>query len=499
MYPKRSIVYGTIMLTAVHLLLRLIGTSFQVYLSGKIGAEGIGLLQLTLSAGSFAMVAGLAGIRTATMYLSAEELGRKQPQNIPWVLSGCIRYSLITGGIAATVLFLLAPVIADKWVGHSEIIPSLRLFSGTLCVNCLCGVMTGYFTAEGRIGTLAAVEVAEQLFSMTVTILCLSLWAGTDPGRACESVILGSSAGACLTLLSLLILRKRERCVHGPKIRISGRLTAAAVPLALSDILRSGISTLENMMVPRRLALAPGVTSSLGAFGILSGMVFPILMFPACILHALADLLIPEIARCTAAGSTSRIRYLTGRCLGTALIYGLLFGGGMFLISEDLCWSLYKSETAGTVLKQYSLLIPMLYCDSLVDAMTKGAGQQKICVRYNIITSAMDVVGLYFLLPRLGMQGYFISFLITHLINFLLSLRRLLFITGMTLHWDRIGLCVFSALICVSISSAAPGAMVRIITFPLLLFTALWTFGIIDKHELHWFFQAFFPAKKTAS
>lgn len=499
MYPKRSIIHGTIMLTAVHLLLRLIGTSFQVYLSGKIGAEGIGLLQLTLSAGSFAMVAGMAGIRTATMYLSAEELGRKHPENIPWVLSGCIRYSLITGGVAAMTLFLFAPVIADKWVGHREIIPSLRLVSGTLCVNCLCGVMTGYFTAEGRIGTLAAVEVAEQLFSMTVTVLCLSLWAGTDPGRACESVILGSSAGACLTLASLLSLRRREHCVQGPKIQVTHRLTAAAVPLALSDILRSGIATLENMMVPRRLALAPGVTSSLGSFGILSGMVFPILMFPACILHALADLLIPEIARCSAAGSTSRIRYLTGRCLGAALIYGLFFGGGMFLIAEELCSKLYSNETAGAVLKQYSLLIPMLYCDSLVDAMTKGAGQQKVCVRYNIITSAMDVVGLYFLLPRLGMQGYFISFLITHLINFLLSLRRLLMITGMDLDLSRIALCVFSAILCVGISSAAPGALIRLMAYPLLLCTALWALGIIDKRDLHWFSKAFFPAKKTAS
>lgn len=487
------------MLTGVHLLLRLIGTSFQVYLSGKIGAEGIGLLQLTLSAGSFAMVAGMAGIRTATMYLSAEELGRKQPENIPWVLSGCIRYSLVAGGITAAALFLYAPIIADKLINHMEIVPSLRLFSGFLCVNCLCGVMTGYFTAEGRIGTLAAVEVAEQLFSMAITVLCLTLWAGTDPGRACESVILGSGAGACLTLVSLLILRLREQCIPGPKVETRKRLTATAIPLALSDVLRSGISTIENMMVPRRLAAAPGIDSALGSFGILSGMVFPVLMFPACILHALADLLIPELARCSAAGSSSRIRYLSKKCLGAALIYGLLFGGGMFLISEELCSLLYNNETAGSVLKEYSLLIPMLYCDSLVDAMTKGLGQQKICVRYNIITSALDVVGLYILLPYLGMKGYFISFLVTHLINFLLSLRRLLMITGIALSWKRILLSISSALLCIRISSAASGALMRILTYPLLLCSLLSILGVINKKELQWFAGFFRANTKTAS
>ena len=132
MTPKRSMFYSTMLLTAVHLLLRLIGTSFQVYLSGKIGAEGIGLLQLTLSAGTFAMVAGIAGIRTSAMYLTAEELGRKHPENIPWVLSGCIRYALITGGTVALLLTAFAPWIASELIGKETAVHSLRLYADQL-------------------------------------------------------------------------------------------------------------------------------------------------------------------------------------------------------------------------------------------------------------------------------------------------------------------------------------------------------------------------------
>ena len=72
---KMPIFYSALLLTGVNLLLRMVGTSFQVYLSGRIGAAGIGLLQLVMSVGSLAMVAGMGGIRTATMYLTAEELG----------------------------------------------------------------------------------------------------------------------------------------------------------------------------------------------------------------------------------------------------------------------------------------------------------------------------------------------------------------------------------------------------------------------------------------
>ena len=82
MQKKLPIFYSALMLTGVNLLLRFVGTSFQVYLSSRIGAAGIGLLQLVMSVGGLAVVAGIAGIRTASMYLAAEELGRKQKQNI---------------------------------------------------------------------------------------------------------------------------------------------------------------------------------------------------------------------------------------------------------------------------------------------------------------------------------------------------------------------------------------------------------------------------------
>ena len=484
------------MLTSVHLLLRLTGTSFQVYLSRKIGAEGIGLLQLTLSAGSFAMVAGIAGIRTSTMYLTAEELGRKRPENIQWVLSACIRYALITGGSVALLMALFAPRIAEDLIGNTKTVNALRLFAGSLCVNCLCGVMTGYFTAECSIGMLAAVEVAEQLLSMTVTVLCLIFWASTDPVRACESVILGSSAGACMTLLCLTVLRMRQHGACGPRIQIRSRLTATAVPLALADILRSGIATLENMMVPRRLSLAHGIQNPLASFGILTGMVFPVLMFPACILHALSDLLIPELARCAAGEHQERIRHLVRKCLLLALLYGIFFGCGMYLVAEDLCQKLFNEPEAGTVLKRYATLIPMLYCDAIVDAMTKGLGQQKICVRYNIMTSALDITGLYLLLPRYGMDGYFISFLITHLINFLLSLRRLLLITRLSLNCGAAIRTVLSGIICTALCVHVTAPWTRGSLFAVCFCCTLMISGVLRPDDVTWIKGILIPKRQ---
>ena len=486
MPKKLPIFYSALMLTGVNLLLRLVGTLFQVFISGRLGATGVGLLQLVMSVGSLAMTAGMAGIRTSTMYLTAEELGKGNPGNVTWVLRGCLLYSLICSGTLALGMYLTAPLIAKHWIGNMETLDALRLFAIFLPVVCMCGCMTGYFTAANRIGTLAAVEICEQLASMSVTMAALTLWAGTDPGRACQSVILGSSLGACLTLICLLILRWMHRPKSADRILLAGRLMNMAAPLALADDLKAGINTAENLMVPKRLALYPGTDAPLAAFGTVCGMVFPVLMFPAAILFALAELRIPELARCAAAGCPQRIQYLTRQSLRIALLYGCLCGGVLFLLSGELCDWLYESQEAGAHLALYAILAPMLYCDAITDAMTKGLGQQKTAVRYNILTAVLDLAGLFMLLPRYGMTGYFISFFISHLVNFILSLNLLMRTANIRLSFSTASLTLSAALAAGLGANFVYHPGLRMIAFLGLFSSLLTLFGVVSTEDLHW-------------
>ena len=474
------------MLTGVNLLLRLVSTSFQVYISGRIGAAGVGLLQLVLSVGALAFTAGIAGNRTATMYLTANALGRKHPEQVHWVLSGSFVYSLVCSGTVALALYSFAPIIADKWIGHPQTAAAIRLYACFLPLSCLCGMMTGYFTAANRIGTLAIVEIIEQLISISATMAVLIFWAGTDPYKACQSIVFGNGISIAFTLCCLVFLRMRERVPPGPQISVRRQLLSTAVPLAVADNVKAGISTTENLMVPKRLSLYTALANPLAAFGVVCGMVFPVIMFPAAILFALAELLIPELARCAAAESYVRIRYLVRRSLRFAMIFGCAACGLAFLLADELCLWLYKSTEAANSLRMYSLLIPMLYCDAITDAMTKGLGQQKACVRYNIITSAMDVVLLFLLLPRWGMNGYFFSFLVTHLLNFALSLRRLLKIAGNRFSPITAMLCMLATGCAIFISAHLRSAELRVCGYVLILFSLMYLFKAIRKEDAAW-------------
>ena len=118
--------------------------------------------------------------------------------------------------------------------------------------------------------------------------------------------------------------------------------------------------------------------------------------------------------------------------------------------------------------------------------MMKGLGEQKASVRYNILTNAMDVTFLYFLLPKYGIFGYFISFLVTHVINFYLSLRRLLRITAQKIP-PRTPLLTLGAMaLALWLCHFATGSVLRSTAYAIMLLCLLFLMRVLSREDIRW-------------
>ena len=125
-----------------------------------------------------------------------------------------------------------------------------------------------------------------------------------------------------------------------------------------------------------------------------------------------------------------RLASITGQCLRAGLLFSSFIAGLLFVLAEPAAQLLYGSAQAGRLLRFFAPLALMLYMDALTDGMLKGLSEQVATVRYNTITSVLDVLLLFFLLPRWGTAGYLFTFVATHVLNFALSLRRLVLASG---------------------------------------------------------------------
>ena len=162
----------------------------------------------------------------------------------------------------------------------------------------------------------------------------------------------------------------------------------------------------------------------------------------------------------------------------------MLFTGLLYLSANELCQKLYHTNDAGKYLQWFSILVPMLYCDAIIDAITKGLGKQKICVAYNIITSMLDVILLFILLPKYGMLGYFISFFISHFLNLILSTRLLMKSVGKLADIRDTIVCVVSGMLLIVLLRN----LQRIATFiyTIIYFGILWYMDIINRNDFQW-------------
>lgn len=439
MFTGRQILKNTLLLTAAALLLRLLSMLFQAYLAGRIGAEGLGGVQLVLSVSAFAATLGLAGARVAASCLCAEAYGRRDSAGLQGAAAHCLGYVLLTSMLAAAGLFFAAPWIARYALRLPEAEGSLRLLAGLVPVGCVNLVLGGYLTAAGQVLRLTAVDACERVCCLGLSLLLLRS-APEGLGGACFALLGGdllASCGAAAVLYGFYRQGWRGVSPSEAPPGLGRRVRKLAAPLALSDYLRAALRTLEQLLIPWGLAQAGASQQrAMAAYGTVTGMVFPVLMLPAAFLYALIDLLIPELAACRAQRRAARLQSVTRQCLRAGPLAQLL----------------YRSAEAGRLLRLFAPVALVLYLDALVDGMLKGLSEQVANVRYNTITSALDVALLFVLLPRYGLGGYVFTFIAAHLVNFALSLRRLLRVTGLR---ASAGAAVRTALLAVGAGAAA--------------------------------------------
>ena len=489
MSKRSTILQSTILLTLANFAMRGVTMIFQVYLTGQVGAAGIGLLQLILTVNGFAVTLGTSGIRVAAMYLSAEEYGLRRGHGIRQAMVWCLGAGFAVSSVVGAMMALCAEPLALHWVKATA---SLRLLGLTLPLTCLSAILAGYFTACGRIGRLVLVEILDRLLSVGLTMALLTRGFPGDLSHACFCIIGGSalaSLGSLAALLLMMLLDLRQIPPSTESLHMGQRLVRFCIPVALNDYLRSGLGTLEQFLIPYGLSRSGGSrTRALADYGTIHGMVFPVILLPNTVLFAVADLLVPRLARAKAQGDRVRTAYLVSRSLRASVLFAVSVGGLLFLLSEPLGRLLYDSADAARYIRLFSPLIPILYLDCIVDGMHKGLGQQIYCVRVNTLTNLLDVIFLFLLLPRFGIGGYFFTYTLTHVINFYLSLHKLLQLTEIRLDIGFLlctagGVCAVTAFLRMFLPVAASwsGVLVQSGFYLTLLGLVLTLTGTIDK------------------
>ncbi len=423
---KSSFITGTLLLTFAGVLTRIIGFFYRIFLSHIIGAEGLGIYQLTAPVMALGYAITAAGIQTAISRFVSTEIGSKSPGSAKRYLFVGLALSLFLSTIFSFFLWSNTELVAKNWLGDARCAPLLSVLSLSFVPSCIHACINGYYYGIKKTGIPALTQLAEQfarvatvyilyrihLFEQTAVPLSITMW----------GMVIGEVVSTLVSLSFTRLLPGKETHML-PLSAYAKNLLLMAAPLTANRVVLNLFSSYENIMIPNRLRLfGYSISDALSVYGILTGMSMSVIMFPSVITNSVSVLLLPTIAEAKASGDLHLIRRTLRRTVKSCLLLGFL-ATGTFLVTGDFLGNiLFENALAGTFITTLAWICPFLYLGSTLSSILHGLGYPSLTFVLNLIACNIRILFVLLAVPIWGIKSYLWGILASDALQALLAI-----------------------------------------------------------------------------
>lgn len=403
---------------------------FNIYISNQIGSEAVGVFSLVMAVYLFFITVATSGLNIAVTVIVSEKFALNKNQQAIKAIRTCIFFSLLLGIAAGGLILLFSNFITSKCLHNMVSSRPLFYIAIGLPFIAMSSCISSYFTTIRKAYKNAISQVFEFTIKMFATIILLKINISNGVEAICISLILADviSEICSFTLIFILYiidikLKKLEDIrSFGQRINI----LKIAFPVAVTSYIRSGLSTLKQLIIPTQLEKS-GISCSraLSQYGMINGMVLPVITFPTVFTNSYSMLLIPEFSTYVAQKNYKAINYIANKIFKITCAFTMCICSIFFIFSNDLGLAIYNNIEIGYYFKIFTPFIFFMYMDHIIDCILKGLNKQFGVMCCNILDLSITTCFIYFLLPILGIKGYVLSIFFSEVLNFSISLFQL--------------------------------------------------------------------------
>jgi stage V sporulation protein B len=408
---------------------------FNIYISNQIGSEAVGVFSLVMAVYLFFITVATSGLNIAVTVIVSEKFALNKNQQAIKAIRTCIFFSLLLGIAAGGLILLFSNFITSKCLHNMVSSRPLFYIAIGLPFIAMSSCISSYFATIRKAYKNAISQVFEFTIKMFATIILLKINISNGVEAICISLILADviSEICSFTLIFILYiidikLKKLEDIrSFGQRINI----LKIAFPVAVTSYIRSGLSTLKQLIIPTQLEKS-GISCSraLSQYGMINGMVLPVITFPTVFTDSYSMLLIPEFSTYVAQKNYKAINYIANKIFKITCAFTMCICSIFFIFSSDLGLAIYNNIEIGYYFKIFTPFIFFMYMDHIIDCILKGLNKQFGVMCCNILDLSITTCFIYFLLPILGIKGYVLSIFFSEVLNFSISLFQLFKYSG---------------------------------------------------------------------
>lgn len=426
MTTTRKFIINGLIITLTTLFLRCIAMFFNFYISTRIGSEALGLYGLVMSVYAFAVTIALSGINLAITKIVAEEQALGNSKKISKIVKTGLVFSFIFGGTASILLITCAPFVCNYCLHNKISSVPFYIISISLPFISMASCINGYFTATRNSIKPASEQIIEQLLKLVLITFFLNYFMPCKLEYICISLILGNIISEIISFALIYVLykfdiRKKLSNTRSQEF-FEKRILAITIPVGLTSFIRSGLSTIKQVLIPFGFEkFGNSYSQALSNYGLISGMALPLVLFPNIIIIAFSSLIIPEYSAFKVKKQSTRIFKLTQKILRYSLYFSVVIAIFLFLYSDNLSSLFYKTSSVSKYIQLLAPLVPFMYIDSIIDAMLRGLDKHVEVLKINILDLITSIILILILIPKFGIAGYIIMIYYSEILNFTLS------------------------------------------------------------------------------
>lgn len=438
MRKAKLFIINTFILTLTSLLIQGVSIYFSVYISRKIGTEGVGLFHLIISVYSFFITLASSGINLASTRIVSEQMAKSNNKGAFKVITECIFFSFLMGTLASILLLIFSNIIVQICFKNRMNTVPLYLIAISLPFISMSSAINGYFSATRNITKSSKVQIISQFFTMITATLFLNSIFPKGINYACISLILATCLSEVVSFFYLYLLYKMDRKKYKEKNDLASYkkdIFRICIPVAVTSYIRSGLNTFKHILIPLRLEkFGLSQAKALSKYGIITGMVMPILTFPGVFVNSFASLLIPEFSSIFVTKNYNRIKFLTNKIFKLSFTMSACIFGIFITFGDEILLMIYHNLEASRYFLYLAPLVLIMYVDNIVDGMLRGLDEQVNVMKCNILDLVVSTTFIFFAIPIFSVKAYIASIYISELLNGTISIYLLLKKTNIKFH-----------------------------------------------------------------
>ncbi|MBO5909970.1 MAG: oligosaccharide flippase family protein [Clostridia bacterium] len=423
MREVKSVFKTVSMITIFSVVTRVFGFVFRIFLSRKLGAEGLGVYQIAASIMGIFMTLVASGLPLVTAKMCAGYEHTKQMDKKNITVTSATIIALIISLVSTSVIALFQSVFVNI-VGNHLVVELMLLMCPAIIFSAVYAVFRGALWGKNSFFWVSFTELVEQVVRLILTFIMLysvsDMFSATRITAKAFSITCLISA----TLVAVIYFvdggrLKFKKGQYRPLIKSSAPITGVRIASSL-------IQPLTATLIPM-LLIGIGYTSSqaISEYGILMGMTFPLLFAPLSVVGSLSMVLVPKISTLKVSNQYEQIASNIESSLNASLFLSMLLIPLFISVGDLIGIVLFNNLHAGIYLQLSAVCILPIVLSNITSSILNALSLEgKSFINY-FIGSVVMFVCLFALTPIVRINSVIIAFFLSMGITAILNFRTI--------------------------------------------------------------------------